>query len=128
MAYDSESPSSTVAASGKILVPGSDVDDSSSSKEPSEVLQTVLEDPQVCSHDIIHVEQCMLEKHWNHVQAQSIKMLMHISYVMDVDQQMFEKIFYANYRKDNEIGYTKLILIMLTCLKEEKTVFFYSSH
>ncbi|XP_027072580.1 1,4-alpha-glucan-branching enzyme 1, chloroplastic/amyloplastic-like isoform X3 [Coffea arabica] len=46
LAFDSESPSSTVAASGKILVPGSNVDDSSSSKEPSEVLQTVLEDPQ----------------------------------------------------------------------------------
>ena len=39
-----------------------------------------------------------------------------------------EKLLCKLQSKDNEIGDTKLVLIRLTCLKEEKTVFFYSSH
>ncbi|KAL3532060.1 hypothetical protein ACH5RR_005581 [Cinchona calisaya] len=44
---DSESPSSTVAASKKILVPGSESDGYLASTEQLEVVQTALEDPQV---------------------------------------------------------------------------------
>uniref|UniRef100_A0A5B6ZJR3 1,4-alpha-glucan branching enzyme n=1 Tax=Davidia involucrata TaxID=16924 RepID=A0A5B6ZJR3_DAVIN len=49
--YDSVSPSFTVAASKKILVPGSQSDGSSSSIDQLETVDTVSEDPQVL-HDV----------------------------------------------------------------------------
>lgn len=45
--YDSDSSSLRIAASDKTLVPGSQIDGSSSSTGQIEVPDTVLEDPQV---------------------------------------------------------------------------------
>lgn len=46
--YDSDSPSSVVAASEKVLVPGIHCDGSSSSTDQLEGVDTVAEDSEVC--------------------------------------------------------------------------------
>lgn len=46
--YDSDSPSSVVAASEKVLVPGVHCDGSSSSTDQLEGVDTVAEDSEVC--------------------------------------------------------------------------------
>uniref|UniRef100_A0A5B6ZJQ5 1,4-alpha-glucan branching enzyme n=1 Tax=Davidia involucrata TaxID=16924 RepID=A0A5B6ZJQ5_DAVIN len=76
--YDSVSPSFTVAASEKILVPGSQSDGSSSSIDQLETVDTVSEDPQVL-HDVdslkmeedndIEADDNFVEPHQNSVSS-----------------------------------------------------------